>query len=168
MAEAVPWSVSKTDSCPASEPWAVIKDSTGKVVSCHDSEDSAQAHMRALYANEPDSRNAGQSQAFYACTADDGRWAVVLLPWGLAPERDYGGLTYLGEPIELLRKLYRYRLSRAPSTATVDYVAGMLADELHVSRVELEALVGAGEHMILPSAGWLGLAQACLLSDGMV
>lgn len=161
----MPWSVSKSDQCPESKPWAVTKKG-GEVVGCHDTEEAAQSQMRALYANEPDARCAGQWQALYGDTETSGKWAVVTGPWGFAPERDYAGLTYLGEPIELLRQLYRYRLSRAPSAATLDYVTNVLAGELHISRAELDALVIAGEHMSLPSAGWLGLARAVLFGIG--
>jgi len=162
----MPWKVERSDDCPPAKPWAVIKSGSGEIIACHDSEDSAQSQMRALYANEPDARHAGQCQALYGSAESSGRWAVVLVPWGFAPERNYAGLTYLGEPIELLRRLYRYRLSRAPSAATLDYVAGVLVTELHISRAELEALVINGEHMTLPSAGWLGLAQAVMFGIG--
>jgi HK97 family phage prohead protease len=49
----VPWHVSKSAKCPASKPWAVIKNDTGEVVACHASEADAQAQVAALYANDP-------------------------------------------------------------------------------------------------------------------
>jgi len=47
--------VAKTSQCPASKTWGVILDATGKVVpgGCHPTKAEADAHMAALYANEP-------------------------------------------------------------------------------------------------------------------
>lgn len=162
----MPYEVSKSDDCPKSKPWAVINKSTGEVKGCSETEEAAQSHMRALYVHEGDERSAGQWQALYGSTGELGRWAVVIGPWGFAPERDYAGLTYLGEPIDLLRQLYRYRLSLAREGAALDYIAGVLASELHISRSELDALITAGERVNLPSAGWMGLSQACLFGIG--
>ena len=49
----MPWHVSQSAHCPASRPWAVIKDSDGSVVACHPSKQAADDHMAAMYANEP-------------------------------------------------------------------------------------------------------------------
>lgn len=54
----MPWHVAKSKSCPASKPWAVIKDADGSVVACHESEESAAAQVRALYASEAGSKAA--------------------------------------------------------------------------------------------------------------
>jgi len=48
----MPWHVSRSDSCPESRPWAVIKDSDGSVEGCHASESDAKNQMAALYAQE--------------------------------------------------------------------------------------------------------------------
>jgi HK97 family phage prohead protease len=48
----MPWHVSRSDECPASKPWAVIKDTDDTVEGCHETEDAAKAQMRALYASE--------------------------------------------------------------------------------------------------------------------
>lgn len=48
----VPWKVMKGHNCPDGKPYAVVKISDGSVAGCHDSESSAQAQLRALYANE--------------------------------------------------------------------------------------------------------------------
>jgi HK97 family phage prohead protease len=48
----VPWHVAESGQCPATRPWAVIKDSDGSVVACHVSKDSADKQVAALYANE--------------------------------------------------------------------------------------------------------------------
>ena len=49
----MPWHVAKSSDCPASKPWACIKDSDGTVQGCHATKESAQKQMAALYANEP-------------------------------------------------------------------------------------------------------------------
>lgn len=52
----MPWHVARSDSCPASHPWAVIKDADGSVEGCHANRRMAEEQMRALYANEPGDR----------------------------------------------------------------------------------------------------------------
>ena len=48
----MPWHVAKSDQCPVSKPWAVIKNADGKVVGCHETQESADKQVAALYANE--------------------------------------------------------------------------------------------------------------------
>lgn len=48
----MPWHVGKSGSCPASKPWAVIKDADGTVEGCHSSKAKAQKQMAALHASE--------------------------------------------------------------------------------------------------------------------
>lgn len=48
----MPWSVHKDDRCPASKPWAVVKDSDNSLEGCHMTEADAQQQQAALYANE--------------------------------------------------------------------------------------------------------------------
>lgn len=50
----MPWHIAKSDACPASKPWAVIKDSDGDVEGCHASKADAQKQLGALNANESD------------------------------------------------------------------------------------------------------------------
>lgn len=50
----MPWHVAKSDQCPSSRPWAVIKDDDGEVEGCHASEAAAKKQMAALYASEED------------------------------------------------------------------------------------------------------------------
>jgi hypothetical protein len=50
----MPWHISEFNkSCPASKPYAVVKDSDGSVAGCHESKESAKSQLAALYANEP-------------------------------------------------------------------------------------------------------------------
>lgn len=48
----MPWHVDKSDRCPASRPWAVIKDADGAIEGCHASKADANKQLAALYANE--------------------------------------------------------------------------------------------------------------------
>ena len=49
----MPWRVAESNECPASKPWACIRESDGTIEGCHETEEAAMAQMRALYANEP-------------------------------------------------------------------------------------------------------------------
>jgi hypothetical protein len=49
----MPYEVRKTDACPASRPWGVIKVG-GKVMGCHATKAAAEAQRRAIIANEED------------------------------------------------------------------------------------------------------------------
>ena len=46
----MPWSVRRSESCPPSKPWAVIKDEDGSTVACHETRESAVTQVAALYA----------------------------------------------------------------------------------------------------------------------
>ena len=48
----VPWHVAKSSKCGSSKPWAVVKDATGEVEGCHETEAKAGKQMAALYAAE--------------------------------------------------------------------------------------------------------------------
>ena len=52
----MPWTVSRSDECPASRPWAVIKDDDGSIEGCHASEADAQAQLVALNIAESEGR----------------------------------------------------------------------------------------------------------------
>lgn len=47
----MPYHVSK-HSCPEDRPWAVVKDSDGSVVACHETKDAAERQIRAIEASE--------------------------------------------------------------------------------------------------------------------
>lgn len=74
----MPWHIEESDGR-----FCVVKDDGGDNEGCHDSRDEAEAQMRALYANEPESRVAAlldeereiRSAAFQPLDmADDGSW----------------------------------------------------------------------------------------------
>ena len=48
----MPYHVAKSDQCPASKPWACVKDATGEVMGCHATEADAENQMAALYSSE--------------------------------------------------------------------------------------------------------------------
>lgn len=48
----MPWHVTQSDSCPASKPWAVIKDGTSDISGCHETQAGANDQAAALYAAE--------------------------------------------------------------------------------------------------------------------
>lgn len=52
----MPYQIRKSDECPESKPWAVIKESDGKVMGCHETEADARRQLAALNANEPEQR----------------------------------------------------------------------------------------------------------------
>lgn len=52
----MPWHIAKSEECPSSKPWAVIKDSDGKIVGCHASKSKAQDQLAALEINVEESK----------------------------------------------------------------------------------------------------------------
>lgn len=51
----MPYHVAKSSKCPASRPYAVVKDSDGHVMGCHPSQSAANKQLAALYAQENNS-----------------------------------------------------------------------------------------------------------------
>jgi hypothetical protein len=52
----MPWMIEKSDKCPASRPYAVIKEADGSVEGCHATEADAEDQVVALYASEEEQR----------------------------------------------------------------------------------------------------------------
>ncbi len=74
----MPWHIEdESAACPASRPYAVVKDGTSEVEGCHPSEEAAQAQMAALYASE-----AGQMKAAKATILDDDAFRLLAIPFG--------------------------------------------------------------------------------------
>lgn len=48
----MPWHVEKSDSCPPSKPYAVVKDADGSAEGCHATREAARRQLAALYAQE--------------------------------------------------------------------------------------------------------------------
>lgn len=55
----MPWHIS--DTAPGCNGYAVVKDDTGEVVTCHKTKDDAEAHLKALYASEADKIDSSQT-----------------------------------------------------------------------------------------------------------
>jgi len=52
----MPWVVRKSKQCPASKPWGVFNQDTGRRAGCHPSAAKAREQQKALYKNVPESR----------------------------------------------------------------------------------------------------------------
>lgn len=48
----MPWHITRGAGCPPDKPWAVVKDSSGQVVGCHETEEAAKRQLAALNAQE--------------------------------------------------------------------------------------------------------------------
>ena len=55
----MPWHISET--APGCSGYAVVKDDTGEVVTCHKTKNDAEAHLKALYASEADKIDSSQT-----------------------------------------------------------------------------------------------------------
>ena len=69
----MPWHIGRSDKCPASKPYAVIKDSDSSVAGCHETRTEAKKQMAALYANEPTMK---------AEQLTNTKWRVLAIPFG--------------------------------------------------------------------------------------
>jgi HK97 family phage prohead protease len=69
----MPWHiVPESGKCPASKPYAVIKDSDGSLAGCHATKQQAQKQLAALYANETTASGKGRLQMTDTDTGKDG------------------------------------------------------------------------------------------------
>jgi hypothetical protein len=60
----MPWHVARTQQCPASKPWGVINNDTGRAENrCHASQEAARRQMAALYNAEPTARSGRMVQS---------------------------------------------------------------------------------------------------------
>lgn len=65
----MPWHIAESSECPASKPWACIKDADGTVEGCHATKAAAQAQMAALYAAEGDRADSDEEHSMTSRTA---------------------------------------------------------------------------------------------------
>lgn len=76
----MPWHIAKRD-----DEFCVIKDSDGSTEKCHPTEEQAKAHMRALYANAPETRSSAEILNRAAVVADINKPEylidVLAVPW---------------------------------------------------------------------------------------
>lgn len=110
----MPYHVTKSSSCPASKPYAVVKNADGKVMGCHASESDANDQLAALYANEGDQVTTPISLAAPQVTGgayedfaqmQGEPWTGVLAVEGVETgdgrEFSPNSLTWTGEPMAL-------------------------------------------------------------------
>jgi hypothetical protein len=73
----MPWHIGTSDECPASKPYAVIKDDDGDVAGCHETREKAEAQLAALYASETKAWSSAYITALpdsaFACVDSSGR-----------------------------------------------------------------------------------------------
>jgi hypothetical protein len=96
----MPWSIS--DNAPGCDGYAVVKDDTGEVVTCHKTKDDAEAHLKALYASEADKMDmSGGPNSPTARNAEQGAT---------------GGTPYTGAMPYMTGRKKRMRMQKAPKT----------------------------------------------------
>lgn len=91
----MPYHAAESKECPKSKPWAAIKTSTGEVMGCHATQESANAQVAALYANEPPKGN-GQVRRAYArleikSIADNADGEMLIEGIASTPKTDRAG-----------------------------------------------------------------------------
>jgi HK97 family phage prohead protease len=82
----MPWHVSRSDECPASKPWAVVRDSDNEVEGCHETEEAAKKQQAALYAAERAEKSSEPRHKFCpildAKALDDGEVSAMFSVFG--------------------------------------------------------------------------------------
>lgn len=73
----MPWHIEESAACPASRPYAVIKDGTDEVEGCHPSEAAAERQLTALNIAE-----FGSMKAVKATILDDDAFRLLAIPFG--------------------------------------------------------------------------------------
>ena len=89
----MPWHVAESSECPASKPWAVIKDADGEVEGCHMSKEDAQKQMAALYVAEPIGRMMDENASTSLDDSELRFWSEADME---LREEDPDGLTLAG------------------------------------------------------------------------
>lgn len=114
----MPWQIKKGQGCPATRPWAVVKEGTNERVGCHPSQSSAQRQLAALYAMETHpmtEKRAPESQA------DKKEQEKPSLPHGYQPWLDVVSTDFEVRALEGKRPQFigYAALFDAPSTSTI-------------------------------------------------
>lgn len=96
----MPWHIEKSAECPASRPWAVVKDADGSIEGCHQSEVAAEQQLTALNIAEAEGRAyesidfnppkgvRGEAEKGLAWRREFGRGGTAI---GIARARDLAG-----------------------------------------------------------------------------
>jgi hypothetical protein len=72
----MPWHIGKSDECPSSKPYAVIKDADNSVAGCHSTREKAEKQLAALYASET------KVEPMKAEQLTNTKWRVLAIPFG--------------------------------------------------------------------------------------
>lgn len=84
----MPYVVKQDDRCPASKPWGVSNQQTGRLHGCHPTKEHARGQQRALYAAEDDARPARSlAEEPQDATVVPGDWAITGGLTDAAPDR---------------------------------------------------------------------------------
>ena len=78
----MPWHIGKSEDCPPSKPYAVIKDSDGSVAGCHETESKAKKQLAALYASERKAMPQITAMPIKAEQVGTAKWRVLAIPFG--------------------------------------------------------------------------------------
>lgn len=101
----MPYEVKKLSSCPASKPWAVVKQGTSKSLGCHPTKKAANAQMAALYAQEPSAASLpalvtiGGVELVAAGTWQLSTGEQTFTPEDLASAVEAAGCPAVGDPV---------------------------------------------------------------------
>jgi 2'-5' RNA ligase len=77
----MPWhKVENHAACSAAEPWAVVQDDNDEVMGCHDTEQSADEQIAALYTNDEGGKMGVVSTSTFAVTGGDGMPGDKMMP----------------------------------------------------------------------------------------
>jgi hypothetical protein len=78
----MPWHIGKSEDCPPSKPYAVIKDSDGSVAGCHETESKAKKQLAALYSSERKAMPQITALPIKAEQVGTAKWRVLAIPFG--------------------------------------------------------------------------------------
>lgn len=143
----MPWRVEASESCPASKPWAVVRETDGEIEGCHETKADAEAQMAALYASEDvDKADAGDPFEVTVRIAKTETKQQVALGIVLEPRTsdtpDTQGDWYTAEDIELAA--YQFMEKVAKGKAWGD----LMHDEVSVIGYPVESYIARTDFML--------------------
>lgn len=136
----MPWRVEASESCPASKPWAVVRETDGAIEGCHETKAEAEAQQAALYASEDVEKGSGNVPVEISVriakteTKQQVALGVVLEP-RTEDNSDTQGDWYTAEDIELAA--YRFLEQVAKGEAWGD----LMHDEISVAGYPVESYI---------------------------
>jgi HK97 family phage prohead protease len=79
----LPWHIGRSEDCPASKPFAVIKDEDGSVAGCHATEAAARRQLAALYAQEGMNMRHRTLSVKQTTVTDQGVFSAILAAYSV-------------------------------------------------------------------------------------